>query len=284
MGTPSNITPDRTPGLKEIKPGYYVYLHTDDTPGVSSTFNSGVIVTEEETIVIDALGSYEIAENVRKAISNVTDRPVRYLISCTYHRPFTGGNGVYRDVLRVGHENYRTGLLRVLNGASHKERIDSIPHITYRDGITIYSGGKEIKVLYMGRAHTDGDSIVYVPEDRIAFLSEIFNYEEFPYITDGYSAEWMETIEKIEKLPVDIFVPGHGFLPEDLGETRAGLRRHWQILKDVREAVKGQIDKRASLEETLNVIELPQYKRFKGYEKALGIAIRRIYRELTCGI
>jgi len=159
-----------------------------------------------------------------------------------------------------------------------------LPHITYKDKLTIYLGGKEIQIIHMGRAHTDGDSIVFVPEDRIAYLSEIFNYEEFPYISDGFSAEWMETIEKIEKLPVDIFVPGHGFLPNHLRETRPGLRRHWQILKDIREAVKREIEKKATLEEAVKTIELPQYKRFKGYSKALDIAVRRIYRELTTGL
>ena len=48
---------ERAGGLRRIQPGHYVYLHTDDTPGVSSTFNSGIIVTSDGVVVIDALGS-----------------------------------------------------------------------------------------------------------------------------------------------------------------------------------------------------------------------------------
>ncbi len=64
-------------------------------------------------------------------------------------------------------------------------------------------------------------------------------------------------------------------------DTRAGLRSHWQILKDVRDAVQKQVARGASEKETLGAVDLPQYKKFKGYERALEIAVRRIYRELT---
>jgi glyoxylase-like metal-dependent hydrolase (beta-lactamase superfamily II) len=159
-----------------------------------------------------------------------------------------------------------------------------LPDETYSERLTLYLGGKEIQIMHIGRAHTRGDTIVFVPEDRIAYLSEVFNFDEFPYIAEGYSADWMRTIEKVEALDADIFVPGHGFLPKDPKETRAGLRRHWQILKDVREAVWKQVDRKASEDDTVRAIDLPQYKKFKGYQKAMEIAVRRIYRELTVGL
>ena len=89
-------------------PGHYVYLHTDDTPGVSSTFNSGIIVTSDGVVVVDALSSDAIARQVREAISGITAQPVRFLVSSTFHGRFTGGNAVYRDAFNIGHENYRT--------------------------------------------------------------------------------------------------------------------------------------------------------------------------------
>ena len=94
----------------------------------------------------------------------------------------------------------------------------------------------------------------------------------------------MRTIETVESFKADIFVPGHGFLPRDLKEIRAGLRRHWQILKDVRDAVQKQVDRGASADEAVHSIDLPQYRKFKGYQRALEIAVRRIHRELTVGL
>ena len=173
---------DRTPGLREIKPGYYVYLHTDNTPGVSSTFNSGIIVTSDGVLVIDALGSEVIARQVRQAVSRVTSKPIRFLVSCTHHNPFTGGNAVYADTFRIGHENYRTDLLKLLRSESASEEVQKkkLPDETYSERLTLYLGGKEIQIMYMGRAHTRGDTIVFVPEDRIAYLSEVFNHRRVP--------------------------------------------------------------------------------------------------------
>lgn len=275
---------DRSYGLRELKPGHYVYLHGDDTPGVSSTFNNGVIVTNEGVVVIDTQRTEAIAGKVREAISRMTSKPIRYLISCTPHNPFTGGNGVYADTFKIGHENYRTDLMKLIKDASAEEKMKKLPQATYSDRMTLYPGGKEIQIVYLGRAHSRADAAVFVPEDRILYLSEIFYSEEFPYISEGYSADWLRTLEKAEAMKADIFVPGHGFLPRDLKETRAGLRSHWQILKDVRDAVRKQVGRGASADEAVRAIDLPQFKKFKGYQRALEIAVRRIHRELTTGL
>lgn len=79
-------------------------------------------------------------------------------------------------------------------------------------------------------------------------------------------------------------MPGHGFLPRDLKETRAALARHRQVLKEIREAVALEVKRGSSVEEALAAVDLPQMKRFKGYQRALEIAVRRIYREMTQGL
>ncbi len=277
-------TADRSGGLRQIIPGHYVYLHTDDTPGVSSTVNSGIIVTNDGVVVVDALSSEAIARQVREAIAGVTAQPVRFLVSSTFHGRFTGGNPVYRDAFRIGHENYRADLIGLLGDASPDQRAAHFPDQTYRERVTLHLGGKEIQILHLGRAHTRGDSIVFVPADRIAYLSEVFNFDEFPYLSDSYPSDWLKTLEAAEALEADIFVPGHGFLPEDPRATRLGLRRHRQILLDVRQAVQTQIEQGATEDQTVANIDLPQYHRFQGYSRAMEIAARRVYRELTSGL
>ena len=280
----SQSTVHRSGGLRQIAPGHYVYLHTDDAPGVSSTFNSGIIVTSEGVVVVDALSSEDIARQVRKAISTVTAQPVRFLVSSTFHGRFTGGNAVYQDAFKIGHEHYRTDLVRLLQNESPAQQRLKLPNQTYRDRVTLSLGGKEIHVLHLGRAHTRGDSIVFVPADRIAYLSEVFNFDEFPYLSDAYPGDWMRTLEAAEALEADIFVPGHGFLPDNPRETRRGLRSQRQILADVRAAVQREIGRGATEAQVVANVDLPQYRRFKGYSEAMAIAVRRTYRELTVGL
>ncbi len=275
---------DRPGGLRQIIPGHYVYLHTDDTPGVSSTFNSGFIVTSDGVVVVDALGSEAIARRAREAISRVTPQPIRFLVSSTFHGRFTGGNAEYRDAFKIGHEYYRADLVGLLNDAPADTQAAQLPDQTYRDRVTVYVGGKEIQILYLGRAHTRGDSIVFVPADRIAYLSEVFNFDEFPYTADSYPSDWVQTLEAAERLEADIFVPGHGFLPENPRDTRQGLSRHRQLLIDVQRVVQQQIDRGATEDQTVANVELPQYQRFQGYSRAMEMGTRRIYRELTVGL
>ena len=275
---------DRSPGLRELRAGCYVYLHTDDRPGVSSTFNNGVVVTDDGVLVIDALRSEENVRKVREAISRVTSKPVRFLISTTPHRPFTGGMAVYADTFRIAQENTREDLDKLLEKEPLPERMKILPQLTFSERATLHLGGKEVRILFLGRGHTRSDTIVFLPEDRIVYMGETFYCDEFPYISQGYSADWLRTIEAAEKLEADIFIPGHGFLPGDLKQTRTELRNHWQVLKDVRDAVAVQVKKGASEEEALAAIDLPQFKKYKGYERALKIAVRRIYRELTVGL
>jgi glyoxylase-like metal-dependent hydrolase (beta-lactamase superfamily II) len=258
-----------------------VYIHTDSAVGVSSTFNSGIIVTNEGIVVVDALSSEAIARNVRAAVSRVTPQPVRYLVSSTFHDRFTGGNAVYRDAFRIGHERYRTDLVSLLQKESPEQQNAMVPNQTYRDRVTLYLGGKEIQILHLGRAHTRGDSIVFVPKDRIAYLSEVLFFEEFPYTADAYPSEWTRTLQAAEALDADIFVPGHGFLPENLRDTRKGLAGHRQILADVRAAVEKEIARGSTEAQAVANIDLPQYRRYKGYSQAMPMAVRRTYQELT---
>ena len=79
-------------------------------------------------------------------------------------------------------------------------------------------------------------------------------------------------------------MPGHGFLPDDPRETRDGLRRHRQILLDVREAVQQQIERGATEDQAAAAIDLPQYRRFQGYSRAMEMAVHRTHQELTAGL
>ncbi len=214
----------------------------------------------------------------------MTTQPVRFLISSTFHNNYTRGNVAYPDAVRIGHESYRSDLLpEMVRGESPSPEAQKarMPHQTYRDRMTIHLGGKEIQILHLGRAHTRGDSIVFVPEDRIVYLSEVFFLDQFPYTRTAYPSEWLQVLEKVEALDADILVPGHGFLSDDPRETRQALRRMRQILVDVRDAVRREIARGATEDQAVAAIKLPQYEGLPGWDPAGEMALRRFYQELT---
>jgi glyoxylase-like metal-dependent hydrolase (beta-lactamase superfamily II) len=165
--------------------------------------------------------------------------------------------------------------------AAPENQMARLPQLTYRDRMTIRLGGKEIQVLYLGRGHTRGDSIIFVPQDRIAYVSELFFSDQFLYINDGYGLSWLKTLDAIEALPADILVPGHGPIPEDPKETRQGLHRFRQLLVDLRDAVQQEIERRATEDQAAAAINLPQYEKMQGYKSQREVAVRRMYQEIT---
>ena len=261
--------------LRQIIPGHYVYA--------SGTFNSGVIVTNAGIVVLDALNSEAVARGQREAIANTIRQPVRMLVSSTFHNNYSKGNVAYGDALKIGHEFYRTDLLDLMQRehVSAEEQQARLPNQTYRDRMTLYLGGKEIQILYVGRAHTRGDSIIYVPQDRIAYLSELYFAEQFVVINDGYGVDWLRALDAVDALGAEIVVPGHGPIPADPRETRDGLRRFRQMLVDVRDAVQKEIARGATEDQAVASIRWPQYEKLQGYETQRETAVRRLYLQLT---
>jgi glyoxylase-like metal-dependent hydrolase (beta-lactamase superfamily II) len=156
-----------------------------------------------------------------------------------------------------------------------------LPNQTFRDRITLYLGGKEIQVLYLGRAHTRGDSIVYVPQDRIVYLSEVFSAGQFLFMGDGYGLDWLKTVETAAALDADIFVPGHSPLPADPRQSREEFLRYRQMLADVRDSVQQAMARGMTEDDAVATIQWPQYEKLRGYESQRPAVIRRFYRQLT---
>jgi glyoxylase-like metal-dependent hydrolase (beta-lactamase superfamily II) len=265
---------NRTGTLRQLIPGYYVFS--------STSFNSGVIATSDGVVVLDALSSEAIARQEREAIASMIKQPVRFLVSSTFHNNYTWGNPAYQDVIKIGHENYHDDLLTQMqrDRASPENQKARLPQVIYRDRLTIHLGGKEIQILHLGRGHTRGDSILFVPQDRIAYVSELFFSDQFLYINDGYGLSWLKTLDAIEALPADILVPGHGPIPQNPKETREGLHRFRQILVDLRAAVQQEIARGATEDQAAAEIKLPQYEKMQGYTSQREVAVRRMYREI----
>jgi len=268
----------RTGSLKQIIPGHYVYTTNNE----GRLFNSGVVATTDGVLVFDALDTDAIARAERQAIANVIKQPVRYLVSSPFHDPFNGGSAVYADVFKIAHENYRAGLIDQMQRGNVPADVQRMrmPNATYRDRMTFYLGGKEIQVLYFGSAHTKGDSVLFVPQDRIAYLSEVFFNEEFPNMAGGYGVSWVRALDALKALDADIFIPGHGPIPDDPKQTGAALDRARQILVDARDGIQNEIGRGATEDQAVAAVKLDQYSKLYAFMGQREVVLRRIYREL----
>jgi cyclase len=276
--TPAGDRTARTGSLRQIIPGHYVYTTNNE----GRLFNSGVVATNDGVLVFDALDTDAIARAERQAIADVIKQPVRYLVSSPFHDPFNGGSAVYADVFKIAHENYRAGLVDQMQRGNVPSDVQRarMPTATYRDRMTFYLGGKEIQVLHFGNAHTKGDSVLFVPQDRIAYLSEVFFNEEFPNMGGGYGVSWVRALDALRALDADIFIPGHGPIPDDPKQTRAALDRARQILVDARDGIQNEITHGATEDQAVAAVKLDQYSKLYAFMGQREVVLRRIYREL----
>ncbi len=274
---PANRAP--TSGtLRQIIPGHYVYTQNN----AGRLFNSGVVAGSDGVLVFDALDSEALARSERQAIGEAIKQPIRYLVSSVFHDPFSKGNLAYADVFKIGHDNYRAGLIDQMQRGqlSDEEQRTRMPNATYRDRMTLYLGGKEIQVLYFGNAHTKGDSVVFVPQDRIVYMSEVFFNDEFPNMAGGYGVSWIHVLDAVRALDADIFIPGHGSIPDDPKQTRAALDRLRQLLVDTRDRIQNEVTRGATEDQTVATVTLQQYEKMPQFAGTKEAVVRRIYKEL----
>ena len=276
--TPAADNAARIGNLRPIIPGHYVYTTNNE----GRLFNSGIVATNDGVVVFDALDTDAIARAERQAIANVIKQPVRFLVSSPFHDPFNGGSAVYADVLKIAHENYRTGLIDQMQRGKVPAGVQAmrLPNATFRDRMMLYLGGKEIQVLHFGSAHTKGDSVLFVPQDRIAYLSEVFFNEEFPNMAGGYGVSWVKALDALRALDADIFIPGHGPIPDDPKQTRVALDRARQILVDARDGIQNEIARGATEDQAVAAVKLDQYSKLYAFMGQRDVVLRRIYREL----
>ena len=115
-----------------------------------------------------------------------------------------------------------------------QETVVKAPNVTYSDTMTLVKGGREVQLHFVGRGHTGGDTMVFLPEERIVFTGDFFvgspGANGLPYMGDGFVNEWPASLDGLKALDFDIIVPGHGTPFRDrsqIDDLQAYLRDLW---------------------------------------------------------
>jgi len=223
------------PTLREIAPGVYVWSDLHPSGGGLMT-NSLIVVTDEGVLVADGQGSPEATAAMVEGIGRLTDRPIRWVVVCSDHGDHTGGNASFPPgVTFLAHPTSRANLERQ---ASSPDRRAGAPRVVVptevvSGRVVLNPGRREVHVLFDGRGHTGGDLQVYLPGEKILFMSEAFLHRVFPAMRSAYPSEWVRVLRRAEaREDVAIYVPGHGSIdsPEAL---REGLTRYREAVERV---------------------------------------------------
>src|SRR5262249_55228303 len=178
------------------------------------------VVTDEGVLVADGQGSPVETKGLVDAIRKITPKPIKYVVICSDHGDHTGGNASFpADVKYVIHPLSKATLDQQTAraaSAGRSGRGSATPWTLPNDADLVFErkayvlGGQEIQILFLGRAHTGGDLSVYLPRQKILFLSETFLNRVFPAMRSAYPSDWLKALDRAEKINADLYIPGHG--------------------------------------------------------------------------
>ncbi|PRQ02989.1 Hydroxyacylglutathione hydrolase [Enhygromyxa salina] len=161
-------------------------------------------------------------------------------------------------------------------GDFHFEGIELVlPTRTFDDALSLKVGDKRVELIEVGPAHTKGDVIVHVPDDRVVYCGDILFIGGHPIVWEGPVSNWIAACERIEAMDVDAIVPGHGPLTD-----KAGVRRVREYLSYVHDQARQRYDAGMGVFEAAKDIELTDYAAW-GESERIVVNVDTLYREFS---
>jgi glyoxylase-like metal-dependent hydrolase (beta-lactamase superfamily II) len=270
--------------LVEVTDG--VYAATQTNPVASPVNgNSVVIIGETGVVVVDAGVTPGYATDLIGKIRQLTERPVRYVVTTHWHDDHVFGNEGFRDafpgVQFIAHDSTRMDFLNIAvpsiaDSRATLERavaqIDAMlesgiapdstmdfepvaPTLTFERDLTLHLGDRTVELHYLGRGNTRGDIVVYVPESKVLATGDLV-VNPVPFSLGSYLGDWIETLAAVSEFDADFVITGHGPVQHDM-EYVLSVRG---LLQAVMAQVKDAAERGLTLEETREAVNLSEYQ------------------------
>ncbi len=166
--------------------------------------------------------------------------------------------------------------------ALYREELEALrpvpPTLTFRESLTLWRGGREIRLLHLGRGHTAGDLVVFLPRERVVCTGDLFN-GYIGYMGDAYVDEWPDTLERLAALDFDTVIPGHGAPfrgKQAIAPVQACLRDLWRQAEALKRAGVTAEEAAARIDLRAHASRFPRFSAV-GFEPS---ALRRIYERI----
>jgi len=256
--------------------------------------NTGIVVGDDAVMVIDTQATPVMAQDVIRRIREVTDKPIKYVVLSHYHAVRVLGASAYQAEYIIASQDTRD--LIVERGAqdmqSEIERfprlfqaVESVPGLTwpnlvFKGEMTLWLGKLEVKILQLGRGHTKGDTVVWLPQDKILFSGDLVEYDATPYCGDAYYEDWPHTLDAIAALKPEKLVPGRGAALKTPRDVEAGLAGTRTFVTDLYAAVKAGVaaskDLRSVYHDTIGKLK-PKYGQWVIFDHCMPFDVSRAY-------
>lgn len=276
------LTDDDFPRVQELAGGVYSYEQLRSAGDERFTTVSLFVVTPEGVLVADGQGSVEETERLIEHVHQVTDQPITHVVVCSDHGDHTAGNSAFpADAEYLAHPTSAAALEASARRARGREGAPPVRLATelVEEERVLRLGDTEIRVLHLGRAHTGGDLVVWLPRQRVVFMSEAYLNRIFPAMRSAYPSEWVEMIERAQALDAEWYVPGHGFV-ESAAILEEELETYRRALETVIAEARRLHEAGLSAEEAVGRADFGELESWTLRDSQAPRAIQRVYMEL----
>lgn len=261
--------------------------------------NTGIVIGDDAVMVIDTQATPVMAADVIRRIREVTDKPIKYVVLSHYHAVRVLGASAYQPEHIIASED-TLDLIRERGEQDKASEIGRFPRLfravesvppgltwptmSFTGRMTLWLGKLEVQLIQLGRGHTKGDTVVWLPQEKILFSGDLVEFDATPYAGDAYFSDWPQTLDNIAALQPAQLVPGRGpalQTPEQVAQGLAGTRA---FVSDVFAAVKAGAaagkDLKTVYRQTMDALR-PTYGQWVIFDHCMPFDVSRAYDEAT---
>ena len=273
----------------EVGEGLYAFTAEGDP-------NSGVIIGDDSVMIVEAQATPRLAQKVIEKVREVTDKPISHLVLTHYHAVRVLGAAAYGAgqvimsekarsmVVERGQEDWDSEFDRFPRLFQGHDEIPGLtwPTTTFNGRMSVYLGKRRVDIMQLGRAHTAGDAVIYVPDQNVMFTGDIVEYHSACYCGDGHFHDWPGTLNAIRAWDVDAIAPGRGDALVGRDMVNAALDATADFVTSTYRSVAKVALRGGSLKEAMAACREvcdPKFGDYAIYEHCLPFNVARAYDE-----
>ena len=283
---------EKTVSFSKLSEHAYAYTAEGDP-------NSGIVIGDDAVMVIDTQATPAMAQDVIRRIREVTDKAIKYVVLSHYHAVRVLGAAAYQPEHIIASQDTRD--LIVERGEQDKaseigrfprlfRNVESVPPgmtwptLTFTGKLTLWLGKLEVQLIQLGRGHTKGDTVVWLPQDKVLFSGDLVEFDATPYAGDAYFQDWPKTLDNIAALKPQALVPGRGAALQGAADVARGLEGTRAFVSELYASVKAGAaagkDLRSVYKETFDKLQ-PKYGQWVIFNHCMPFDVTRAYDEAT---
>lgn len=261
--------------------------------------NTGIVIGDDAVLVADTQATPAMAADVIRRIREVTDKPIKYVVLTHYHAVRVLGASAYQPqqiiasqdtydlIVERGEQDKASEIGRFPRLFSNVETVPpgmTWPTMTFTGKMTLWLGKLEVQLLQLGRGHTKGDTVVWLPGEKALLSGDLVEFGATPYAGDAYFKDWPQTLDNVAALGPKVLVPGRGAALTTPEEVAKGLTETRDFIADVYASVQKGVaaghDLNTVYKSTYAALK-PKYGHWVIFDHCMPFDVTRCYDEAT---